>query len=198
MSPWTDQALFHTYSPQKDCITIVVGHDWYPIVPAVPHARDRPLISQGLHDGAVSHYWKGVPASLLREDPEHVMLFLNLYPDYRQPADPKTGKIKGSYAPWLAGFEAVVDAVSCTYRQVRIISWGTLTWDMLSRRVPGSHGGVMHNAEQKTGKVHRFVSGGRELPYLPLAHPCFDGNFKRPHHLRHVQEGFRQLEMSKG
>lgn len=57
--PWTDHLLLKTYSPEKDSLTILLGHDWYPIVVQSRTRSDSPL-----RNGDALHYTpKYMPAA---------------------------------------------------------------------------------------------------------------------------------------
>lgn len=56
---------------------------------------------------------------------------------------------------------------------------------------------IMNQARERGGKVLKFNSSGHQLPYLPMAHPSFDTNFRQPFHLRHVFEGFAAMELGR-
>lgn len=197
--PWTDNLLNETYTPEKNRLIILLGHDWYPIVPIDRPSSDKPLEVQGLHH--VPNYKPGAP-QLVFTNKSPVVLFLNLYPDYRPPGARTTGPLpKGSYSynECLRGLDAVIASVSSRYQSIDLISWGANTWGALGKRVTheGKRKGIMNQAREQSGKVLKFNSSGRQLPYLPMAHPCFDSNFRRDFHLCHVFDGFAAMGLGK-
>ena len=101
--PWTDNLLYETYAPEKDRLIILLGHDWYPIVPIDRPNSDLPLGVEGLH--RVPEYKTAAP-QLVFTNQSPVVLFLNLYPDYRPPGARTTGPFPNgsySYADCLRG-----------------------------------------------------------------------------------------------
>lgn len=197
--PWTDNLLHETYAPEKDRLIILLGHDWYPIVPIVRPTSDLPLAVEGLHH--VPKYQAAAPQLVFTKQ-SPVVLFLNLYPDYRPPGTRSTGPLpKGaySYKDCLLGLDAVIAAVNSRYQSIDLISWGANTWHALGKRVThdGKQGGIMNQARERGGKLLKFNSSGHQLPYLPMAHPCFRPNFGQPFHLRHVFEGFAAMGLGR-
>jgi hypothetical protein len=193
--PWTDNLLHETYAPEKDRLIILLGHDWYPIVPTNRLYSDFPLGVEGLHH--VPKYQTASPQLVFTKQ-SPVVLFLNLYPDYRPSGTTKTGPLpKGSYSyeDCLCGLDAVMTSVRPRYKSIDLISWGANTWGALGKRVThdSKQKSIMNQAREQCGKVLRFDSSGHKLPYLPMAHPCFDSNFRRDFHLRHVFEGFAEM-----
>lgn len=199
--PWTDHGLYSTYgSGRTNRLTILVGHDWYPIVPKrarEPHPLNWPLRQDGLHmlpSHKAADYYAGVAQSVL--DAESVLLFLNLYPDYREPEEHTTGAVKAGYAGCLDGFEAVLAATRHRYHpdDVTIISWGAYPWKILSARTGISRPpGIMGMTEDLAGEPLHFRSRGHTYSYLPLAHPSEKRNFQVDFHLEHVRVGFQKL-----
>lgn len=193
--PWTDHLLGETYSDHKDCATILLGHDWYPIVVHDPRPSGSPL---GSRDALrhVERYWPAAPQAVF--DGDTVGFFFNLYPDYRPPGDPKCGNLKNygySYAECLIGLDATVAAMAKRFRRIQLISWGANVWDALQTRVLGlAHKMLLSDCVQAApGKVLSIDLGGHTLSYLPIFHPGHWGNFGRPFHLRHVKAGFAAL-----
>lgn len=196
ISPWTDNLLARTYSDKKDSVVILVGHDWYPIVTG-DRPSGTPLMSwDSLHE--VERYWPGAPQAVL--DGTVVGLFVNLYPDYRPPGDPKCGNLAKygySYKQCLQGLDALVIEVRKRFKQVRVISWGSNVWSALLPRVANHRPSVLLSTavQETSGRVHSIALGGQELPYLPVMHPGHWGNFGRAAHLRHVKAGYAALEL---
>jgi hypothetical protein len=185
--PWTDDLLLRTYNKDAQAITIIIGHDWYPIVKQDGLLSDSPLVRASLFD--VSRYVKAMPAGTLNGS--NVVLFLNLYPDYRPPGMDILGKLD-RYDEWLTGLDEVVLAARARYRQVSIMSWGKHVWETLRTRVDTSYKktSLMHFTNLHSGTILRLPCGGAEIPYLPIAHPSFAGNFSTVHHKKHMQIGF--------
>lgn len=197
--PWTDNLLHKTYSPEKERLLILLGHDWYPIVPMKGLHSDTPLGVAGLH--FVPKYKPAAP-QLVFTNESPVVLFLNLYPDYRPPGTRSTGKLpKGSYSyeDCLLGLDAVIGAVNSRYQSIDLISWGASPWGALGKRVTheGKQNGIMNQAREQGGKVLTFKSSSRDLPYLPMAHPSENRNFSQPFHRNHVFEGFAAMGLGK-
>lgn len=194
ISPWTDNLLARTYSDNKDSAVIILGHDWYPIVTA-DRPSGTPLMSwDSLHE--VKRYWPGAPEAVL--DGTTVGLFVNLYPDYRPPGDPKCGNLAKygySYDQCLHGLDALVAEVRKRFSHVQVISWGANVWSALLPRLSGARqASLLSTAVQEApGQVLSIELGGHALPYLPVMHPGHWGNFGRPYHLRHVKAGYAAL-----
>lgn len=196
--PWTDHGLFQTYrrNRHKGRLTIVVGHDWYPIVPqraARPHPVDVPLWRYAGLRGLTKYIQVGaVPTAIM--DNDELLLFVNFKPDFRPPNVP----VKGPFDPYdrcAEGFSALVAAASREF-QVRVISWGADVWKLLARQVDGMRkplGVCVHaRAEQNFGRPLDLMCGATAVPYLPLAHPCDRRNFD-DHHAAHAHEGFLRM-----
>ena len=197
--PWTDNLLHKTFALGKDRLIILLGHDWYPIVPIDRPNSDRPLEIVGLHQ--VPKYKPAAPQLVFTEK-SPVVLFLNLYPDYRPPGSRTTGilpKSAYSYEDCLLGLDAVISSVKSRYQSIDLISWGANTWGALRERV--THGvkqkGIMNQAREQGGEVLKFNTSSIELPYLPMAHPSFDSNFRRDFHRRHVSDGFSAMGLGR-
>jgi hypothetical protein len=196
--PWTDNLLFETYAPEKDRMIILLGHDWYPIVPRARATSDVPLELVGLHHLPKKNYTykTGVPDVVITNTNESpVVLFLNLYPDYRPPGTPSTGLLpKGSYSyeDCLLGLDAVIASVSRRYQSINLISWGVKPWETLGTRVKrdGKQSGIMKQTSERSGEKLTFKSSNRYFNYLPMAHPSKNLNFRKPSHLCHIVDGF--------
>lgn len=52
---------------------------------------------------------------------------------------------------------------------------------------------LMAHAKGMPGDILAFESSGKEIPYLPIAHPSHPGNFYRGAHLDHVRRGFEAM-----
>lgn len=194
ISPWTDNLLARTYADEKDSVVILLGHDWYPIVTG-ERSSGTPLMSwDSLHE--VERYWPGAPQAVL--DGTEVGLFVNLYPDYRPPGDPKCGNLSKygySYEACLLGLDALVSAACRRFRKVQVISWGSNVWSALLPRVVGIRQPVLLSAAvlEAPGRVLGIELGGQQLAYFPVMHPGHWGNFGRVAHLRHVKAGYAAL-----
>jgi len=196
--PWTDHGLFQSYAKNKDKrrLTIILGHDWYPIVPPralKPHPVDVPL-RPGMGLRGLKKYISvgAVPAAII--DNDELLLFLNFKPDFRPPNTP----VKGPFEPYdrcAEGFVALLNAVSREFK-VQVISWGADVWSMLAQRVmrrsnpPGVCIRVRDSAN--FGRPLELQVGRTTVPYLPLAHPCDPRNFDA-HHAAHAHEGFLRM-----
>lgn len=199
--PWTDHGLFQTYEQNKykGQLTIILGHDWYPIVPKPqpkkePHPVDVPLCcDQGLHTCKKYITVGAVPRAIVEKS--ELSLFLNFNPDFRKPGDPVAGRFDPStYRRCAEGFNALVEAVGRNFK-VQIISWGAPVWESLREQVKGVDEalGVMQNAEKRSGCLLELRCGKQSVPYLPLAHPCYASNFKKSYHAAHAQRGFVEM-----
>ena len=195
--PWTDHGLLQTYSPEKKRVTIIVAHDWYPVVPLRRHPFDSPLWVSGLHaleDRKAMRYVEGAPGSIY--DGSSVCLFVNLVPDYRPPGADVVGKLK-NYDQWRAGFTALVEALSERFDAIQAISWGAPVWTQLRKQVSSSASGLEVMAYAKSdahqGKYVVFEAGKVKVPYLPLAHPSFSSNYRNKAHWKHVVGGYQAL-----
>ena len=199
--PWTDHGLHSTYGGGRtNRLTILVGHDWYPIIPKrarEPHPLNWPLRQDGLHmlpAHKAASYYAGIAQSVL--DGQSVLLFMNLYPDYREPEEHTTGPVKAGYAGCLEGFEAVLAATRHRYHpdDVTIISWGAKPWQLLSACVGiRQPDGIMAMTEDLAGQPLEFRSRMNAYRYLPMAHPSEGRNFHIGFHLEHVRQGFNKL-----
>ncbi len=198
VSPWTDHGLFQTFEQNKHKrrLTIVLGHDWYPIVPQRaknPHPVDVPLSRYAGLRGLVKYINVGaVPAAIM--DGSELLLFLNFKPDFRPPNTP----VKGPFEPYnrcSEGFNALVEAVSREFK-VQVISWGADVWRLLSKQVMEKNNslGVCVRARMPEyfGRPLELHCGKSAIPYLPLAHPCDRRNFDE-HHAAHAHEGFLKM-----
>jgi hypothetical protein len=193
--PWTDHGLFQTYRQNSDKgrLTIVLGHDWYPIVPqraSRPHPLDAPLWRYAGLRGLTKYIRAGAVPVAIMENTE-MLLFLNFKPDFRPPNVP----VKGRFNPYdrcTEGFSSLVEAVSRQFK-VQVISWGADVWNLLAKRVVGMCRplGVCVHAytEEGFGRPLELDCGAVTVPYLPLAHPCDRRNFN-DHHAAHAHEGF--------
>ena len=188
--PWTDDLLLRTHRTDANAITIIIGHDWYPIVKKNGLLSDSPLLRVSLFD--VPRYVKAMPKGTL--DGSNVVLFLNLYPDYRPPGTDILGRLD-RYDEWLAGLDAVVRAARARYGKVAIMSWGKHVWETLRTRLEPAFRktSLMHFAKVHSGKILSLPCGGGEIPFLPIAHPSFAGNFSTVHHKEHMRIGFDGL-----
>lgn len=191
---WTDNLLYRTYSPDKDHLTILLGHDWYPIVPPGRQWSDSPLSCLDTFH-AVKRYHPGAPPAVLENTT--VALFLNLYPDYRRPDANKTGNLK-AFKQCMPGLDSVIASVSRQFKTIQLISWGSDQWAELSKRVSPDRkaAGLMEHTRHAPGRILSFPSNGIQVPYLPLAHPSFATNFRNAAHLDHVKRGFAALKAS--
>jgi hypothetical protein len=194
--PWTDNLLERTYSDDKKSVVILLGHDWYPIVPDERPAGTPLMSNDSLH--GVERYWPGAPEAVL--EGRAVGLFVNLYPDYRPPGDPKCGSLHKygySYAQCLTGLDAMVSEVSKRFEHVQLVSWGSNVWSALAPRVHGERTGILlsEHVRERAGSVQTIELGGKSVPYLPLMHPGHWGNFGRAYHLRHVKAGYASMQL---
>ncbi|MGT2455477.1 hypothetical protein ACU4GI_20495 [Cupriavidus basilensis] len=196
--PWTDHGLFQTYEQNRDKgrLTIVLGHDWYPIVPRrakKPHPVDVPLSRfEGLR-GLTKYINVGaVPSTIL--DGSELLLFLNFKPDFRPPNSPSTGRFE-PYDRCAEGFGALVEAVSRQFK-VQVISWGGDVWKLIGKQMLGVRAppGVCVRTRQieNFGRPLELQCGQVVVPYLPLAHPCDKRNFNA-NHAEHAHEGFLRM-----
>jgi hypothetical protein len=154
------------------------------------------MATDSLH--AVERYWPGAPEALL--DGSTVGLFVNLYPDYRPPGDPKCGSLHKygySYAQCLTGLDAMVAEVKKRFSQVQLVSWGSNVWTALTPRVDATGSGILlsQHVREASGSVLDIDLGGQRIPYLPLMHPGHWGNFGRAYHLRHVRAGYAAMQL---
>jgi hypothetical protein len=196
ISPWTDNLLAHTYSDDKDGVVILLGHDWYPIVP-----DDRPsgtplVATDSLH--RVERYWPAAPEAVL--EGRTVGLFANLYPDYRPPGDPKCGNLSKygyTYAQCLAGLDAMVAEIAKRFIRVQVISWGSNVWAALLPRLRDTDPKPLlsRSVQEAPGRVFSIELSGQTFSYLPLMHPGHWGNFGRAYHLRHVKAGYAAMAL---
>ena len=196
--PWTDHGLFETYerNQHKKRLTIILGHDWYPIVPNKQHPVDVPLSrgDGGLHRAVKYIQVEAVPKSIIEKS--ELLLFLNLKPDFRPPI----ARVTGAFNPYprcVEGFSALVEAVSRNFK-VQVISWGAPVWELLREKVDSTpvHLGVSENAKKQSGSLQELKCGKTSVPYLPLVHPCWAPNFKEARHFSHVLEGYRQMGLA--
>ncbi|MCP2085930.1 UNVERIFIED_ORG: hypothetical protein J2Y81_001947 [Paraburkholderia sediminicola] len=195
LCPWTDHLLGETYSEDKDRVTILLGHDWYPIVNPECSRSGSPLqTGDALH--FVERYWPAAPQAVF--DSSTVALFINLYPDYRPPGDPKCGSLRRygySYAQCLLGLDATIAALANRFRHIQVISWGANVWEALLPRVQdvARNTRLSRYFRAAPGKVLKMNAGGRDLEYLPIFHPSFSPTFSNEDHLRHLKKGFSSL-----
>jgi hypothetical protein len=197
--PWTDHGLHLTYDENHagQRATIILGHDWYPIVPArakTMHPVDVPL-RRGLGLHGVKKYINigAVPRAIY--DRRELLLFMNLKPDFRAPGAKSVGPFNPPGLDSLRGFEAVVRGLMRN-RDVRVISYGSPAWEVLRDRVDGlkKRQGILAHAISPDfkGTPLNLRLGGFTIKYLPLAHPCDRRNFN-PEHAAHAARGFDGL-----
>lgn len=195
ISPWTDDLLLQTFSEKTKFVIIVLGHDWYPIVgnanfPSPPLQRDRISDKQ--------HYANAIPS--LRGAEDCAILFMNLYPDFREPGAPKTGLLEKNYEQWVKGLEAVCKSISQQYCLVRIISWGKPVWEALREKLgPEWQKLKVMNAvvrQYRHGQVEPIdlYLGGMKISYHAFAHPSFATNFKKESHWAAYESAIKSLE----
>lgn len=209
LCPWTDHGLFQTYEQNKrnGRLTIILGHDWYPIVPKrdnkkrdeKQHPVDVPLSRrikecEGFEGLLVSKKYvriKAVPAKIM--EGKELLLFLNFKPDFRPPDTAVTGRFD-PYPRCAEGFNALIEAVSRNFK-VQVISWGGPVWEVLRNQVCDMQErlSVLKNAEKNKGVILDLRCGQQHVPYLPLAHPCYASNFARPQHAEHASKGFLNM-----
>lgn len=198
VSPWTDHGLYQTYEQNKHKkeLTIILAHDWYPIVPkraTKPHPVDIPLWRYGgLHEVPKYINIGAVPRTII--DKSEMLLFLNLQPDFRPPNSASTGPFK-PYNRCAEGFAALVKSVSRRYK-VKIISWGNPAWHELSRLVVDAEKAqgvcVRIRSAEAFGRPLALRCDDKIVQYLPLTHPCDRRNFS-PNHADHAKKGFREM-----
>jgi hypothetical protein len=206
--PWTDYGLFQTYDQNKHTrrLTIILGHDWYPIVPSRAknrHPVDAPLrINDEGVIGATKYINVGaVPLKIVNKS--ELLVFLNFVPDFRPPETLTTGGIpfpKELYDACLVGFNALIAAISRNF-EVKIISWGKPVWEMLRTQVPGMQKplGVCAIPKMKEwfGRPFELCCSGQIITYLALPHPCDRRNFERLHR-EHAHKCFEIMGLGGG
>jgi hypothetical protein len=195
--PWTDNLLGETYSDDQSSATIILGHDWYPIVLKGPGQSESPLRSNVALQ-QVEAYWPAAPEAVLSAST--VGLFFNLYPDFRPPGEDKCGNLRGygySYTQCLSGLDAMVKSICTRFENVKIISWGSNVWEALLPRIAGvsPRTKLSKQIQEASGQVLDIYLGGASLPYFPTMHPGHWGNFGRAYHLRHLKAGFAAMEL---
>ncbi|MFG6414077.1 hypothetical protein ACG02S_09230 [Roseateles sp. DC23W] len=201
LNPYADAALHQTYEANrhKGRITVMVMHDWYPIVPLPRgkkfHPVDAPLRRQGGILEVGKYERKGAFPLAVREGRE-LMLFLNFKPDYRPPGNYSSGHFAKSYDRLEEGFMATLESLCDRFPCVNLISYGVPSWEALSGRVPEMSAplGILAHAKSNEwmGKVMDLPVGRSVVRYLPLAHPDRRINFC-PEHSRHAHLGFEAM-----
>ena len=193
ISPWTDDLLLQTFSEKTKFVIIVLGHDWYPIV-GNEISPTPPLQREGISD---KRYSDAIPISL-RTVEDCAILFMNLYPDFRQPGAPKTGPLE-NYKQWVKGLEAVCKSISQQYCLVRIISWGGPVWEALRKKLGAEWQqlGVRNAVDRqyRHGQVEPIDLhlGGMKISYHAFAHPSFATNFKNELHWAAYKSAIKSL-----
>lgn len=134
ISPWTDYLLHKSFTPELKKIVIILGHDWYPLIPENlqiwdsinPPLRQCPIT--GSYDEAIPNLFK---------NGEFILFFMNLFPDFREPFASKTGSLGNAdfYKPFVEGFEAVCDAIAENYEIAALIVWGSDVWTALKSKI---------------------------------------------------------------
>lgn len=182
ISPWTDYILSETIERSNERVVIILGHDWYPIVPEKGKLEDaiRPPLSKFPIWGK---YMNAIPQSITNGN--YILLFLNLYPDFRPPFGRKTGRIQGAdYHKFTDGFEAVCSMITkkSKYEISGIISWGAHTWEALKsrtgERLSKLTEAIRYQHSSKKGSPFDLNLGGQEFAYFPFPHPSDMRNFK--------------------
>ncbi len=195
VNPWTDNLLWRTFDPglPRQDLVVIVGHDWYPI--GAGDDPESPMLDQGLHHTERYRTW--CPESFFRQQKnDPVILFLNLFPDFRVPGARKTGRLstrKGylSYAACMDGLKEVLRIVSPKFERTSVISWGSEAWQAMSPLVDGEpvSRGIKDQQKLATGKLLRVVG----TPYFPMAHPSFGTN----HSKQHLRVGYAAMGLGK-
>lgn len=190
ISPWTDDLLLRTFSERERKIIIVLGHDWYPIVTRdLGYKAGAPLDRFSIYDEPA--YGAAVP-----KDTGAIVLFLNLYPDFRAPGMDQVGSL-GDYGPWLKGMDALFEDLSSDREVVGMLSWGKHVWEALQPRLAPEWRdlSVMRAVEvqRDRGRPHELKVGARTVPYWGFAHPSFASNFRRSSHLEAYEAACRSV-----
>lgn len=177
--PWTDNLLFESFRTEKSDIVMVIGHDWYPI--AAGRLAESGLYVAGLHH--TPKYQRWCPEAFFDAADGPVVLFMNLYPDFRPPGSKKTGPLPAvrelSYSDCVKGITAAIRAVEKRYQSVKLVSWGVPAWSALVEYVTAGviAKGLKQQASRGTGQPLTLFG----LEYLPLAHPSFASNQNKAH-----------------
>lgn len=185
--PWTDSLLHETFKQERRSVIIVLGHDWYPIVSddksnqlLYPPTKVSQIID-GASPQTRSKYTQAIaPIKNLH----CIVLFMNLYPDFREPGPIKVGKIKKpqpSYQSCLDGVAAACRQIRKNYRIECLLSWGSAVWSEARKRLENPR----NACASLMGFVSEYEREGRpallhlDKPtrYYAFAHPSARSNY---------------------
>ncbi len=177
ISPWTDYLLNTSYKPDLKKVVIILGHDWYPIVPRNLKIWDSvyPPLRKCTITG---DYDLAIPASI--KNGKFILFFMNIYPDFRAPFTEKTGSLGNAnfYQPFVEGFEAICTSIATNYEIVALVVWGGDAWNALRLKIDvewQKRGFIETIAFQHMhfGSAIPITLGGRIYKTFPLPHPSY-------------------------
>lgn len=188
ISPWTDHALLRTIHPGTKNLIVVVGHDWYPIIPNkfdnpdMVEARSPMLCFPLMEQNPLFAKWQRYATALRLPWEQHWpsetgLLFLNLVPDFRPPGMSPEGRIpfRGfdvdrdygyaeiSYGSFAQGLKALLEEVSDRFPILGVVGWGAPVREALLSVFSDS-------AIQNEGRW-TFCLRSQSVSFFPLLHP---------------------------
>jgi len=181
ISPWTDSALHATVTPDTKSMVMLVGHDWYPIVPKRGPVEARPPLDifplLDSTDPQWSGYADGIPSAEAFRRAGVGLLFLNLVPDFRPPGMTAEKAFPFSpgfgYPECLSGLLAALNSTQAVFPLLGLITWGSPAWELLRGLLgkQAAHMGVSEAA--RFGGRAGFVLNFQAHPWRvhPFPHP---------------------------
>lgn len=175
--PWTDYLLNKSFRSELNKIVIIIGHDWYPIVPSNLRVWDS--INPPLKKYPVTGtYNLAIPQSI--KSGEFIIFFMNLYPDFREPFASKTGALGNMdfYKPFVEGFVSICDTISQHYHIDAILIWGSDVWNALKSKTSSewqSKGfiDVIKHQHRNLCDGIPVKLGRNEIKSFPFPHPAY-------------------------
>jgi hypothetical protein len=141
ISPWTDSALHATVTADTKELIVVVGHDWYPIIPKKGEVEARPPMNFFPMLDSAYPQWQGYADGMPKaEDFCRAgigLLFLNLVPDFRLPNTSADGTFPFKdpsafgYPHCAKGFREALTLAQTNFRILDVVTWGGPVWKEL-------------------------------------------------------------------
>ena len=180
--PKTDDLLGRTYESEKECVVIVLARDWYPIVtedktifPFPPLTGESVFERRGMN---YNKYGKYFYKELLDSS---IVLYMNLYPDYREPgAAPRGNYEREKLVGYAEYFNEVCKLVVRKRKISGIISWGRDVYcrlfEYLTDQDQEKYSGLgLKRAVMQHRGVGMMMKA--QINYYPFIHPSCMGLF---------------------
>jgi hypothetical protein len=184
VSPWTDSALHVTVTPETTKLIVLVGHDWYPIVPMRGPAEARPPLDYfPLLDSADPQwcaYADGMPYAEDFRRARIGLLFLNLVPDFRPPNVSAEGRFPFGhptafgYSHCASGLRTAIKLASTTFCISHVVTWSSNAWGALREHAEDEEMKKLSVTKAAHGggtDGHSWPLGQHVLRIHPFPHP---------------------------